>query len=735
MHKAVLFSLAFLCILGLHGQEQAYKAGKLSPATAHFIREYKQAKLDTAERQTLLKRFAVKQQGKVTYTNVFIKLEDDCDIQVLKDSFGVRIKTMLPTLQLMTASVPADYLEKLAMYPGVEKVELGLPVTQNMDNARAATQVDKVQQGLELPNAYKGKNVVIGIIDGGFQYDHLNFYDSLGNLRIKRVLDANITDEDGNYATFETEADIIEKKYDYHASSQETHATHVAGIAAGSYTGNNYYGVAPETELVFVSADNSNNTSILDGIKYVYDYAESVGKPAVVNMSLGSHVGPHDGTSFFDQACDELQGPGRLLVGSAGNEGDSPIHIAKDFNATDSVLQTFLELTAGTYGVIDLWGNPGEAFSIEPVGYKFGIDNQEIPITDAPINASQNSENTFSLKNVTGGSNDAIAIYTRYDETSGKANDYVIAGITRNSPLYAVGLKITSTKGTVHGWATNCTLSSKDVKGWTNGDANHTVGEIGGTGKRIISVGAYVSKNNFTNALGQSMTATSERLDSIATFSSMGPTVDGRMKPDITAPGCLLISSYTDKTSSLFSTYRQMVVSRDENAYYGAMQGTSMSAPFVTGVLATWLEAKPDLTPEEVRNVLRSTSISDQYTGSTENGENYTWGYGKINSWAGIREIIKLTTQIANNEKYGDIAVTQDLAAKQLFLHFYKDVTGQLTIRLYTLGGQLADSRDINITDSTLPLSIDLSPLPAGLYVLDAISDSIQFAPQKIVVK
>ncbi len=58
--------------------------------------------------------------------------------------------------------------------------------------------------------------------------------------------------------------------------------------------------------------------SITDGIKYIYDYAESVGKPCVINMSLGYHIGPHDGTSTFDRICDELQGEGRLFGRSFG---------------------------------------------------------------------------------------------------------------------------------------------------------------------------------------------------------------------------------------------------------------------------------------------------------------------------------------------------------------------------------------------------------------------------------
>ena len=58
---------------------------------------------------------------------------------------------------------------------------------------------------------------------------------------------------------------------------------------------------------------------ISNAIAYIYDYAEMMGMPCVVNLSLGAHAGPHDGTSPFDLMADAMQKEGRLIVGSAGN--------------------------------------------------------------------------------------------------------------------------------------------------------------------------------------------------------------------------------------------------------------------------------------------------------------------------------------------------------------------------------------------------------------------------------
>ncbi len=153
------------------------------------------------------------------------------------------------------------------------------------------------------------------------------------------------------------------------------HGTHVAGIATGAFTGNVYRGVAPEADVALVSYkmddSSSSNVSISNGIKYIYDYATSVNKPCVVNMSLGMHLGPHDGTSTFDVVCDQMQGEGKLLVGSAGNEGADKVHVEKTLAEGDS-LKTFVSFYEPSvrYGMIDIWGEADKTFTVRCVVFK-----------------------------------------------------------------------------------------------------------------------------------------------------------------------------------------------------------------------------------------------------------------------------------------------------------------------------------------------------------------------------
>ncbi|MFR3549950.1 MAG: S8 family serine peptidase [Coprobacter sp.] len=145
-----------------------------------------------------------------------------------------------------------------------------------MNKARTETLVDNVQSGKDLTTPFLGKDVVIGIVDNGFEYGHINFYNTDGTeLRVKRVWNQNKNGKAPSGFTYGTEYtttdEILAAKYDV---TDETHATHVTGIAAGADHTKSYYGVAGEADIVLVSYDLNDNTtdqvSLSDAMKYIY---------------------------------------------------------------------------------------------------------------------------------------------------------------------------------------------------------------------------------------------------------------------------------------------------------------------------------------------------------------------------------------------------------------------------------------------------------------------------------
>ncbi|MBP8110333.1 MAG: S8 family serine peptidase [Caldilineaceae bacterium] len=114
------------------------------------------------------------------------------------------------------------------------------------------------------------------------------------------------------------------------------------------------------------------------------------------------------------------------------------------------------------------------------------------------------------------------------------------------------------------------------------GNAGPGAGSVGapGAATKVITVGA------------------SDDGDRMASFSSRGPTADGRVKPDITAPGV--------KISAARATGTSMGQAVDE--HYTTAQGTSMATPHVAGLCALLLHQEPGLLPADVKNRLKSTA-------------------------------------------------------------------------------------------------------------------------------
>ena len=733
--KKVLLSvylLALACQFGATAEE------KMSPSTQNFLRSYEST--PTMQRAKLKSTYAVDQENNQTIVSAFLHLNDENDLEGLADN-GVTVNAQYGTI--LSVRIPADKLEAVSQLPSVEYIEIGRPVHKLMNTVRSAAfaNVDALHAGTGLTQAYTGKDVVVGIIDGGFQYNHINFYDTAGeNLRVKRVWNQNATGTppSGYYygREYTTSESIVSAKQDM----ADCHATHVAGIAAGAYHGNSYYGVAPDADLVFVSynlSDNSSsNTSISDGIKYIYDYAESVGKPCVINMSLGYHIGPHDGTSTFDRICDSLQGEGRLLVGAAGNEAETNIHVKKTLTADNSSLKTLVDLGQNQNTTIDIWGDANKTLSLKVIVYD--TRNQTEVYTSTEFSTATSSSERISSPTGTYGE---VYIATATDPNNQKGNITIDMNVIPMSSYYHVGFEVSATEEcTVNAWTNTpyTAFSNFGISGFTNGDNDSSMGEIGGTGNRIISVGAYTSCNYIDHKNSSLYDRSYQTVDQLATFSSHGPTADGRMKPDIAAPGTMIVSSYNSSTCSTSrSDYYATVVGQynvnGTNYYYGSMEGTSMAAPVVTGVLATWLQARPTLTPEQVREVFAKSAKTDSYTGSIAGTGNNQWGYGKIDAYNGLVYCLNELSGIEETGAPTRSMVYPNPAAESCYFVLPSD-DQQVTVALYSLNGAQVLNLYAGDVVAGEQRAVSLNGIAPGIYLMRITGEKNQITT-KLTVK
>lgn len=623
-----------------------------------------------------------------------------------------------------TVRLTLDALQRLAKQQGVEYIQITSGATQMLNLARQEAGTDQIHKGTDLPQAYTGEGVVVGVVDAGFDYMHAAFRRPAdGALRIKRVWEQSATTLDGasapakyGYGIELNTPELIEKAQG--DSDSNSHGTHVAAIAAGSdaYKDGAYVGNAPDADIVLVALDlnTSTNADISNAVQYIFDYADEVGKPCVVNLSLGNQDGPHDGTSTFDTMTDAMQGPGRIIVGAAGNHRTDAFHIDHTFaTAAAAPLRTFVKYKVApsnsvSGGTIEIWGEKGVDFTVDIAAYSTFNKKDARSTTVYPAEGVTDVD--FG-KYATG----TWKVASEVSPLNGKPHVVLTSALTSIRNNYAIALTVTpKTAGRVNIWSDNTylALESRDIEGFSAPDAaSSTLCEIGGTGKRILTVGSYTTRNEYTTNGGQ-QTTLQETVGDLSSFSSYGPTVDGRMKPNITAPGCFIISAVSNNDASGNLMYAEYNENFGRYNQYGYMQGTSMASPFVAGIVATWLQAYPQLTPEQLHEIVQNTARKDNFTATAPDSN---WGYGKINALDGLRQCIE-------KQETGCVSVampfdgTVRIADGNILLGFARDT--QATLCITSMTGSTLFCKQLGKRSAGETLSVAVPQLPKGVYLL-----------------
>lgn len=558
-----------------------------------------------------------------------------------------------------SATIPVDVLAQAGEVPGVRYITLGNRVNLLNDYSRDVAGVDKVHNntGGFLARPFTGKGVVVGLIDIGVEYDHIAFRDTDGNNRIKAVWNQSSSfgtpPEGFGYGVEYADPDkISQAKYD---TLTEFHGCHTMGTAAGGDFFSEYYGVAPDAEIVFVSFDQENSVAIADGIKYIFDYADRVGKPCVINMSLGDHIGPHNGTSPLDQFIDQVTGPGRIIVGACGNEGFERLHASETFTASDRQLKSMLTQAANaTHNLhyLDIWGKNSSDIKVK-ICVVSSLKGNIVAETREISTASDGDYvwDSFGINDC--GVSATVLIDAEVNPLNGQPHVSVQCNVSELSAGRLLGVVVEGEEGqTVDMWNYGHNeFSSNNKNGWTDGTTEGTVGEIGGTAKRIITVGAFDARNRLDwTSGGYSLMDELPNYEQghHSYFSSYGPTADDRTVPHILAAGNPVVSSinkyyYTGlgaTTEQIEYMTNGVTVEGGERYYYAYNIGTSMAAPFVAGTVALMLEANPELTPEQARDIIASTASTEDFMGELPNN---TYGAGRVNSAACVKEAVAMS--------------------------------------------------------------------------------------------
>ena len=633
-----VFLLFFFGLFPFHGQNALSLADKNE---LDFISsDFKDGILDS----TTLTSYPINFINNRYYVSFLAKINPTFDKQRLIQSNYIIGN---PIRNIVSIKVPIEDSEYASAIQGIEYLALAGKVNHQLDKAVHDVRADSVQQGIGLPQGFQGKNVYIGVTDWGFDYTHPAFYDStLSQTRIIAAWDQFKTSgphpQGFNYGTEHVGANALLAAGSDTANiySYSTHGTHVASIAGGCGAGTTYRGVAYDANFLFVTF-LVDEAAVLDAWEWMYQKAQAAGKRLVINMSWGLyHFGTLDGNSLLSQAITAYSDLGVVFVNSAGNNGNVNFHLKKTFN--NDQLNSKIDFysyaaNANMWGQsIHAWGEVGHAFSNGIV-----VKNaSNTTLVESPF-YSTNVTNTYIDTFLVAGA-DTI-FYNIAADSAHPLNQkpQMRLRVKCTNTSLKILLKSTAVDGTVNYW--NVTELTTDVGNWgmpfsysgtgtTPGDADHGISEPS-CSDDVISVAAYAP--SYLTPGGASVGG------GLASFSSHGPRYDGVMKPDIAAPGvsiCSAISSFTDANYTTISS----LTFNNKTYDYAKFSGTSMSAPVVAGVCALILEANPWLTAAQVKQLIKETARTDNFTGVIPALGSPLWGMGKLNAYAAVEEALAM---------------------------------------------------------------------------------------------
>lgn len=643
--------------------------------------------------------------------SLIAKTTTDFNSDALKDQ---GIVTGSRTGNIATLKVPLDKIHTLYSLTGVSYLEVAEKVRPLLDRAVKDTRADSVHRGIDLPAGYTGKNVYIGVTDWGFDYTHPMYYDTaMTNTRIAAAWDqyrqSGTNPQGFNYgAEFSTPAELLAAGSDTaNIYSYAYHGSHVAGIAGGGGAGTNFRGVAFEAEFLFATF-LIDAGAVLDAYQWMSQKAAAAGKRLVINQSWGLHyIGNLDGTSLLSQAIDNYSAQGVVFATSGGNNGDVNFHIRKNFN--NDTLKTkvdFYNYNSNTnmWGQsLTLWGEPSKSFS---VAIKV-VNNTGSVLGQSIFYNTSSTPNYIDTFLVIG--SDTV-FYNISAELANPLNQrpHVRFRIKNRNTALRVALHVAAFDGTVHIW--NVTELTNGVGNWgmplssigagyTAGDTHYGIGEPACTNS-AITVAAHSSEYTLGNG--------SLAGGIIASFSSFGPTLDERVKPDISAPGvsvCSAVSSFTDNSFSTAAT----IQFEGQDYKFTRISGTSMSSPMVTGVIALILDANPTLMPDQIKDILKQTARVDSKTGVIPTGGSLRWGSGKVNAYDAVK--LALNTVSTQTILPSDpLKIYPNPTTGVLFIK--GELKGSEKYELFSTEGKLLLSGELEGS------SIDLSGFKDGIYLL-----------------
>ncbi len=556
------------------------------------------------------------------------------------EAMGVTVRTFLPGV--CTAYVPAGVIDQLALRTDVSQIRAAVLCEQSNNISIPLTGAGALRGAGPAFAGFNGAGVLVGDVDSGIDIHHGDFQDPAGLSRILYLWDQNNTASVVPPSGFAIGHEWLKSDIDgglcteTDGATNVGHGSHVMGIIAGDGSKSTtspylYAGMAPKADIAMV-ATTFYDTDILDGVNYIFQKATALGVNSVVNLSLGSQYGPHDGSSPLETGLDALSGPGRVICVAAGNDASTTtfIHGGMVVPAAGDSMKFNISAGGTTSGrgvEFNGWYNapdnmtvklrsPGNLIITLAPGTSYGVQS---PATGWPTNNTGVNGRVYIENGISTSSNGAREIYLILQASGTGTGGITGVWTVYCTPTYQAGstTRVDMYKDYVSTTSLVVNFSLKNAN-------DHLVSETA-CARNVVTVGAFQSRYNWVSCTGSTYNytgTTAVGTGAICSFSNIGPTRDGISKPEIVAPGSAIISTLSADYSTICGSGNVA-----DGPAHQVMAGTSMAAPHVAGAVALLFQKYGTLTPAQVKTYLVANAKVDSYTGAPWNA---TYGNGKL---------------------------------------------------------------------------------------------------------
>ena len=491
-------------------------------------------------------------------TTVFVRTSETLTPEMLQE-YGGTIYAQLGDISIVT--IPMSQIDKLIESPSVLRVEANRRADVTLDTVVQVNNILPVYTATDQHAAFTGNGVVVGVMDVGFDLTHPTYYNNVSRstYRIKAFWDqlakreGGATDKLPVGCEYLTTDDILALGCATDGKKQG-HGTHTSGVAAGSGYNTPYRGVAYESDLCLVANAVGSDMEFIDpqdinlytsatdalGFKYLFDYAEQQGKPCVASFSEGYTPYMDDDDLLYNDFLERLIGPGRILVVSAGNESRKLTYIDKPAGTAEAGAFLSTSSKSPLYRI-----KSDGPVTLSLAAYK----DSSTPTHQLSIAADDERWSGTLVDTLFIDSDTLAVVINTYPSAFDQQGVIAMVQMHANkavSQLPPIAIVIGGQQQAAVIGSSSDALTNLDTDTqWNDATVSHNI--LGpGCLKAPITVGSTTHRIWFKNAEGlwNKNVYANEEAGRWSPFSSVGPTLDGRIKPDVVAPGRNVIASY-----------------------------------------------------------------------------------------------------------------------------------------------------------------------------------------------